>query len=302
MDAIHEGKQTFKVFESNTREDFLNYLKTAEKYNDLSEQSIHETSTSYTLKSDVKLHSFDLQKNIDSIDSIEDDHVIHCLSQTRLLEGSKTILSSKVGDIYIASAHGAAIHSPKEKTSPLSKILKRKTSQLNTGIQMIRQIVKTEDHIHEDSSMKCTKFHTEDIHPMELYEHSKIESIVEHPFTKHFLTDEVLRLKEKEVLEEKKRKLAADDKMFGNTQIYACDNTYWGSCCGFGTLNSGDITTNPSSWMYLYAAWYVFVYLFFILNLNIIIIYTFILGLVHKVQILFLQVSHIIIICNQIQL
>jgi hypothetical protein len=49
------------------------------------------------------------------------------------------------------------------------------------GLILLRKIVKSE--VIEDEEMKgCTKLHTEDIHPLQLFESMRIESIGESPF------------------------------------------------------------------------------------------------------------------------
>jgi hypothetical protein len=233
MNAIHEEKYNFITSENITKDDLdLDNLI----YDDLIKQTIHNSSVSYNIKKDLNFYSFDLPQHIDSIHDIDDNHVIHCIDISDRKLNKKSVFNSKDGDVFIASIYGSNIHSNNINDDKLSNYMKT-TKLINRnkdGVQLIRQIVKKEDFNSKDITKKCLKFHTEDIHMIELFDNFEINSDVNHPFTKSYLSERYIKV-QKEILSKKQkddekvnRELGVfSGKYFSDTNIIACDDSWW---------------------------------------------------------------------------
>jgi hypothetical protein len=235
MNAIHEEKYKFIASENKTSYDLnLDNLK----YDELIKQTIHNSSVCYEIKKELNFYSFDLLQHIDTIHDIDKNHVIHCSDiNDRKLDNKKSVFNSKDGDIFIASTYGANIHSNLngDILNPLSNYMKStKHTSRNKGVQLLRQVVKKEKYDHKDNTKECIKFHTEDIHMIELFDNFEINSDIVHPFTKSYLTERQIKEKKNKEQEEKiKQKKHNDEKinrelgMFPGTNIYSCDDSWW---------------------------------------------------------------------------
>ena len=178
--ALRRGEEKFEVVENN--EDVDDW----DPKDDMDDDGrvIFETTTSYQLKAspDNYLLLDDIKEEDASshIRGLSEDHILHC---GRALESGHRWQS---GSIVLGTDRGAWSRLPhvnrhlEESFLPLH--INHAVGRRKQGFLVLRRI--TEIHAMDDS--ECIKIHTEAIHPIELFEKFRVESLGQRPYNHNY--------------------------------------------------------------------------------------------------------------------
>ena len=228
--SLRRGEETFEVVEHNVDVDEWD-----SNDNDDKGRALFETTTSYNLKA-----SPDNYLNLDDINDedaplhirgLSADHILHC---GRALESG---LLWRSGSIVLGTERGAWSRIPH-----VSRHLDETFSSLHTnhaagrrkhGFLVLRRI--TEVHATDDAD--CTKIHTEPVHPIELFEKFRVESLGLRPYNHNYGNYEVATDQNQEQATVPERKLFSTYAK-PDSPIMKCTDQ------SFAPFTSGTITGN----------------------------------------------------------
>ena len=183
--ALRRGEEKFEVVEHNVDVDEWD-----SNDNDDKGRAIFETTTSYHLKAspDNYLNLDDI-KDEDAplhIRGLSEDHILHC---GRALESG---LLWQSGSIVLGTERGAwsrITHVSRHLDETLSSLpINHAAGRRKEGFLVLRRI--TEVHATDDAD--CTKIHTEPVHPIELFEKFRVESLGLRPYNHNYGKFEVV--------------------------------------------------------------------------------------------------------------
>ena len=179
LQAITLGKSDFEVYENRTRTADLINLN---DYAEMAKTFLYDTRSSYSLKSDPSNYiNFDDIKHMASFGSIHeltDSHIVQC--------GHKKDIP--IGSFLVGSSRGTW-----SREFGIDQELKRSLAHLSQshlevrkdkGLLIIRKVVRTENYRTNELNYfeSCSKLHTENIHPLELFSKMELQTITESPF------------------------------------------------------------------------------------------------------------------------
>jgi hypothetical protein len=176
--SISLGLQKFDVYENNTETADLHNLN---RYEDMASSYLYDSHTEYSLKRDPSSYrNLDNEDHLISFGTIreyEDNHIVQCGYDKPTADG--TIL---VGSFHGSWARDQAVEQDVART--LSNLVLHPVhlaTRIDNGLTLLRKVVRVEQH-QRIGNEACTKLHTENIHPLELFSTMRVTSIGESPF------------------------------------------------------------------------------------------------------------------------
>lgn len=220
MAAIAAGKREVKVethnheLKNRDTSDFAKFV----------DQVYQDTVTRYTLHGEDTVSSFvslDVAHHAKAVKGIDETSITHCHELSE-------------GDVIIASAHGRTVHSQSLEQGPLAYMQQspRVTRNNPSGWLLVRRVLEASSPSSPSSTSgtkECTRYLTEDIHPLELFSDMSIESSFESPFRiTHHPIPEGEKLTKTPTEFAKQRQLTVLDAGL----ISCTDSNYWNSWLG----------------------------------------------------------------------
>jgi hypothetical protein len=152
-------------------------------YDSFASQAFHDTTTTYDFSQDMSFFSLDDHDHATAVMGISDDGLLHCPAESTITVDSFHV-HANIGDIFIASEHGSAVHS--KASGHLKAYMSSPSVSRNKGFLLIRRVVARE--VRESVGKKtCMSYRTEDLHPIELFDSFRVQSTAESPFrTEYF--------------------------------------------------------------------------------------------------------------------
>ena len=167
------------MYENRTRTTDLTNLN---DYAAMAKTFLYDSRSSYSLKSDpsnyINLDDMKHMASFGSIHELTDSHIVQC--------GHKKDIP--IGSFLVGSSRG-----PWSREFGIGEELKRSLAHLSQshlevrkdkGLLIIRKVVRTENYRTNELNYfeSCSKLHTENIHPLELFSKMEIQTIAESPF------------------------------------------------------------------------------------------------------------------------
>ena len=183
--ALRRGEEKFDVVERNVDVDEWDSDDDEDKG-----RAIFETTTSYHLNSspDNYLNLDDIKDEDASshIRGLSEDHILHC---GRALESG---LRWQSGSIVLGTERGAWSRIPH-----VSRHLDETFSSLPINHAVVRRkegflVLRRITEVHATDDADCTKIHTEPVHPIELFEKFRVESLGLRPYNHNYGKYEVV--------------------------------------------------------------------------------------------------------------
>lgn len=165
MAALQGGLKTFTVEVS-----VVDTPTASMKFDEIIQLKEYNITTEYYLHDDIDYHSLDSAHTMSVVKEISDDHLVHCTPNAKVF---------KTGDLIVGSAHAAW----RQQRSFSVK------TKHHVGLVYSRRVVSQSvhdsvEHLNADGSPQtCFKSVTEEIHPFELFEHFRMQTITHVPFT-----------------------------------------------------------------------------------------------------------------------
>lgn len=171
--ALRRRELQFDVVESNVGADFASLSITDTD----KEHAIFETSTSYHLKGEPESYSI-----LDDIPEGQADHHVRELTDGHVLHCGRALQDLKVGSFILGTEKGSWSRIP-HVARHLDAVLdvlpsEHAAGRRKSGFLVARRVTATHEHRSQDNAT-CIKLHTEDIHPIELFEKFRSESLVQ---------------------------------------------------------------------------------------------------------------------------
>ena len=143
---------------------------------------LYDSRASYSLHSDSSAYvNFDDSRHASLIGSIHeyaDGHIIQCGHTQNIPDGTFLIGSAR-GSWAMNSVIKEAVERSLSHLPP-----KHLAMRVEKGLTLLRKVISKESYQtgHSDSPVICSKLHTEDVHPLELFSKMKVESMSKNPF------------------------------------------------------------------------------------------------------------------------
>lgn len=159
-------------------------------YDGMKKSILYNSLTSYSLHSDSSVYvNFDDLEHISSFGSVHelgDAHVIQCGKEQSIPDGT-FLVGSAIGPWAMNSAVEQAVQRSLAHLSP-----SHLATRIEKGLTVLRKVVRQEEITtsHRGSPEVCSKLHTENVHPLELFSKMKIESASSNPF--HYKYDAMI--------------------------------------------------------------------------------------------------------------
>jgi hypothetical protein len=191
LQAIALGRRKFEVLENTTRSPELADLN---DYEEISRTFIYDTRSDYTLLNEPASYvNLDDPKNIHTFGEILDlssTHVTHCNGEA----------SPPTGTFLLGTAQGAWMKGLSVSTraaldATLSHLAAgHMQARRDSGLVLIRRVIRSEpttlEGVKEGQSVGgCSKLHTEEVHPVELFSEFRIKAAAEHPFQQTYFSE-----------------------------------------------------------------------------------------------------------------
>ena len=158
---------------------------------------LRNTTVTYSLlsKESQRFFSLDMHEHSRAIRDIDDATITHCHAHHEA--------PPRVGDVFAASVHGNAVHSDAVKFGTVARHMHtshtvRKNAAAASGFLMLRKVTAVD--VSEPSAggftsasahpttTNCFVYHTEDLHPLEIFEGFTLDSKLSHPFSVTYMT------------------------------------------------------------------------------------------------------------------
>ena len=192
LKALSLGEKEFTVLEKKERNEDLSELN---KYDAMTKSVLYDSRASYFLHSDssayVNFNDLKHASLIGSIHEYADEHIVQCGHTQNIPDGTFLVGSAK-GSWAMNSVVEEAVKASLSHLPPNHLAMR-----VEKGLTLLRKVISKEVYHtgHSGSLVICSKLHTENVHPLELFSKMKVESMSENPFHQKYSerpTDTVL--------------------------------------------------------------------------------------------------------------